>query len=53
MSWWWPRENKYIKKREQGVVLYKKKNNNVQTEYKKPKFNRRITSMRIFTHTKK
>lgn len=45
--------SKFIKKIKQGIVFYKKPANDYLTAYKKPRYDRRITSKRVFTHTKK
>ena len=53
ISIWKSHESKFYEKMRCGVVLYKKPKNNNEVDYKKPRFDRRITSMRVFTHTKK
>ncbi|GAH67216.1 unnamed protein product, partial [marine sediment metagenome] len=45
ISIWKSNESKFIQKMKSGVVLYKKPKNNNKVEYKKPRFDRRITSM--------
>ena len=53
MIWWWDRPSKYVEKRDQGIVFYKRPRDEKPREHKKPRFNRQIMSLRIFTHTKK
>ena len=54
MVWFWNwHENKFIERIKQGIVFYKKPLKKKQIEYKKPRYYRRITSMKVFTHTKK
>jgi hypothetical protein len=49
----WKEDSKFIKRLKQGIVFYKKPVNDFLTAYKNPRYDRRITSMRVFTHTKK
>lgn len=49
-----PRVSKFVKRLKKGIVLYTKPNKNIyQFQYKMINFDRRIASLRIFTHTKK
>ena len=49
-----PKQSQFEKRIKNGVSLYvKPKKNNNNFQYKKTNFNRRITSKRVFTHTKK
>jgi len=53
MTYIWQKVDKFITKMEQGVVLYMKKHQRAEIEYKKPSFHRHIASKRILTHTRK
>lgn len=51
---WFPHYSKFEKRLREGVTLYSKpKKNNNQIQYKQINYDRRITSKRVFTHTKK
>ena len=51
---WFPHYSKFERRVKEGVTLYTKpKKNNNSYRYNNINFNRRITSKRVFTHTKK
>ena len=53
-NWFISKEKDYVEKIRQGIVFYSKPmKNRYRLEYKKPLFNRRLMSKRVFTHTRK
>lgn len=51
---YWPIRNRFEHKWKQGVSYYTKpKKNPCSIQHKKPNYDRRVMSKRIFTHTKK
>ena len=51
--WFWDKKDKYIEKRDEGVVLYEKHKNKYIRSFKNRILNRRISSKKVFTHKKK
>ena len=52
--WCWDKENKFIEKMKQGIVLYlRPRKHNYAKERKQVEMNRRLETMHVHTHTKK